>query len=104
FPGVKWSFEQPIEQRVNEMISGVRSDLAVKLFGDDLKILRENAEKVQKILSKMTGAKDVAVDLAGPQGVLQVKLRQRELARYGIPAKMVLDRVQALSGLHVGDV
>src|SRR5262249_15220239 len=98
-------FQQPIEQRVNEMISGVKTDLAVKVFGDDLKILKETAEKVKKILdNKDLGSKDVALVQAIPQAVLQVKVRQGELARYGVPAKTVLDLVEALGGLHVGEV
>jgi cobalt-zinc-cadmium resistance protein CzcA len=104
FPGWKPSWSQPIEQRVNEMIAGVKTDVAVKIFGDDLKILKDNAEKIEDILKGLRGSKDVAIDQAGPQPVLQIKLKQDQLARYGIPAKLVLDRVQALSGLHVGEV
>jgi cobalt-zinc-cadmium resistance protein CzcA len=104
FPGVQMDFQQPIEQRVNEMISGVKTDVAVKVFGDDLKLIKEAAEKVKQVLEKVPGSKDVALDHAMPQAVLQVKVRQDELARYGVPAKTVLDLVEALGGLRVGEV
>jgi cobalt-zinc-cadmium resistance protein CzcA len=103
FPGVDMEFQQPIEQRVNEMISGVRSDVAVKVFGDDLKVLKESAEKIQGVLKTVPGNKEPRFQQK-PQPVLEVKVRQDELARYGVPAKTVLDLVQALGGLHVGEV
>jgi cobalt-zinc-cadmium resistance protein CzcA len=103
FPGVNMDFEQPIEQRVNEMISGVRTDVAVKVFGDDLKVLKETAARIKGILGTVSGNKDPRFEVK-PQPVLQVKVRQDELARYGVPAKTVLDLVEALGGLHVGEV
>ncbi len=104
FPGVGTSFEQPIEQRINEMVSGVRTDVAIKVYGDDLDKLRETAEKIQKVVGAVKGGVDVKTEQLAPQPVLEVKVRQEELARYGIPARTVLDVVQALGGLRVGDV
>jgi cobalt-zinc-cadmium resistance protein CzcA len=104
-PGQTLSFSQPIEQRVNEMISGVRSDVAVKIFGDDLDILDTAAEAVRKILESIDGARDVTrlEELHG-QPVLQVRVRQEELARYGLPARAVLDLVESLAGKPQGEV
>jgi cobalt-zinc-cadmium resistance protein CzcA len=104
-PGQTLSFSQPIEQRVNEMISGVRSDVAVKIFGDDLNTLDGAAEQVRKILESIDGARDVTrlEELHG-QPVLQVRVRQEELARYGIPARAVLDLVESLAGKPQGKV
>jgi cobalt-zinc-cadmium resistance protein CzcA len=104
-PGQTMSFSQPIEQRVNEMISGVRSDVAVKIFGDDLAKLDAAAEQVRAILESIGGARDVTrlEELHG-QPVLQVRVRQEQLARYGIPARAVLDLVESLAGKPLGEV
>ncbi|HLJ96789.1 MAG TPA: CusA/CzcA family heavy metal efflux RND transporter [Gemmataceae bacterium] len=104
-PGQTLSFSQPIEQRVNEMISGVRSDVAVKIFGDDLNTLDAAAEQVRAILESIDGGRDVTrlEELHG-QPVLQVRVRQEELARYGIPARVVLDLIESLAGKPQGEV
>jgi cobalt-zinc-cadmium resistance protein CzcA len=104
-PGQTLSFSQPIEQRVNEMISGVRSDVAVKIFGDDLSKLDAAGEQVRAILNSIDGGRDVTrlEELHG-QPVLQIRVRQEELARYGIPARAVLDLIEALAGKPQGEV
>jgi cobalt-zinc-cadmium resistance protein CzcA len=103
FPGQNLLYSQPIEQRVQEMISGVRGDVAVKIFGDDYEVLLDKAEEVQKILKEL-GAQDVKADQVTGLPVLQVRLRQEQLARYGLSARVVFDRVEALGGKVVGDV
>jgi cobalt-zinc-cadmium resistance protein CzcA len=103
-PGQNVTISQPIEQRVNEMTSGARGEVAVKLFGDDYKVLIDKAEEIEKILKTTRGSKDVKPDTVTGLPVLEVKLRQDELARYGLPARAVLDRVEALGGKVVGDV
>jgi cobalt-zinc-cadmium resistance protein CzcA len=103
-PGQVCSFTQPIEQRVNEMISGVRSDVAVKLFGDDFKTLTEKAQKIQEVLQSVEGAVDVSVEQLGGQPVLQIVLRQDQLARYGISARSVMELVESLAGRPLGEV
>jgi cobalt-zinc-cadmium resistance protein CzcA len=103
-PGQVVSIYQPIEQRVNEMTSGVRAGVAVKIFGDDLGVLKDKAEDVEKILKRIAGSKDVSVETVTGLPVLEVKLRQEELARYGLAAQTVLERVQALGGKPVGDI
>jgi cobalt-zinc-cadmium resistance protein CzcA len=104
-PGQTLSFSQPIEQRVNEMISGVRTDVAVKVFGDDLDKLNGAGDKVRRILEAIDGSRDVTrlEELHG-QPVLQVRVKQEELARYGVPARDVLDLVEALAGKPQGQV
>jgi cobalt-zinc-cadmium resistance protein CzcA len=104
-PGQRLSFSQPIEMRVNEMVSGVRSDVAVKLFGDDFKVLAEKANVIQRILEKdVKGGADVAVEQITGQPVLQIQVKQDEIARYGVPAKAVLDLVESVGGKPVGEV
>ena len=102
-PGQNITLSQPIQQRTDEMIAGVRSPVAVKIFGDDLDILTEKAHEVEKVLLDL-GARDVSVEKLTGQPVLRVKLRQDQLARYGVSAREVLDMVEALSGKPVGDV
>jgi cobalt-zinc-cadmium resistance protein CzcA len=103
-PGQKLAFSQPIELRLNEMISGVRADLAVKVFGDDLEVLRGKAAEVERVLSAIPGASDVSVEQVTGQPVLQVKVRQEELARYGVSARAVLDLVESVGSKPLGDV
>ena len=102
-PGQKMQFSQPIEQRVNEMISGARGDVVVKIFGDDFDVLTEKANDVQDVLRSM-GEPDVSVQQLGGQPELQVRLRQEQLGRYGVSARTVLELVEALGGKVVGDV
>ncbi len=103
-PGQKAEYSQPIEQRMNEMDSGIRSDLGVKLYGDDYKVLLAKAAEVERVLNTIDGAADVRVEQVTGQPVLQVKVKQDELARYGIPAKTVTDLIRAVGTLEVGDV
>jgi heavy metal efflux system protein len=103
-PGQRLAYTQPIEQRVNEMISGVRSDVAVKLFGDDLGMLVTKAQEIQEVLKKVPGNADANPELLTDQPSLRIRVRQDQLARYGVPARAVLDMVQALGGSPVGEV
>jgi cobalt-zinc-cadmium resistance protein CzcA len=103
-PGQRLSFTQPIEQRVKEMISGVRSDVAVKLFGDDFNVLAKKAQEVQDVLESIDGHADVSVEQLSGQPVLQVRVRQDQIARYGVPARSVLELVEAMGGTPVGEV
>jgi cobalt-zinc-cadmium resistance protein CzcA len=103
-PGQVLSYTQPIEQRVNEMISGVRSDVAIKLFGDDLQVLTEKAEQIQNVLQTMEEKPEVSVEQLTGQPMLQIVVRQDQLARHGVPARSVMDLVESLAGRPVGEV
>jgi cobalt-zinc-cadmium resistance protein CzcA len=103
-PGQRLAYSQPIEMRLNEMVSGVRADLAVKLFGDDFKVLLAKAKEVERVLKSIPGNADVAVEQVTGQPVLQVRLRQGELARYGLTAKSVLDLVESIGSKPLGEV
>ena len=104
FPGQNLSFTQPIEQRVNEMISGVRADVAVKLYGDDLKTLADKGRELAELLRSIPGAADVSVEQISGQPELQVTVRREALAQYGVPAKAVLDLIRAMGGTPMGEV
>jgi cobalt-zinc-cadmium resistance protein CzcA len=103
-PGQRVAFTQPIEQRVNEMTSGVRSSVAVKLFGDDFSVLTTKAQEVQEVLESIEGHADVSVEQLSDQPMLQIRVRQEEIARFGIPARSVLELVEALGGTPAGEV
>ncbi|GIW93150.1 MAG: cation efflux system protein [Pirellulaceae bacterium] len=103
-PGQRIAMTQPIEMRLNEMISGVRSDVAVKLFGDDFNVLVEKAEEIARVLRSIPGSADVNVEQITGQPVLQIQVDQDAIARYGIPADDVLQLIEAIGTYQVGDV
>ena len=103
-PGQRLAFLQPIEMRMNEMVAGVRSDLAVKLFGDDLDTLVAKGQEIEAVLNRIPGAADVALEQVTGQPVLQIKLDQQQMARHGVPAKVVTDVIESIGGKAVGDV
>ncbi|MDP9140067.1 MAG: CusA/CzcA family heavy metal efflux RND transporter, partial [Pseudomonadota bacterium] len=83
-PGNNYEFTQPIQMRFNELISGVRADLAVKVYGDDLDILNEQAERIEQVLSRVSGASDVKTEQTTGLPMMSVTPRREMLARYGI--------------------
>jgi cobalt-zinc-cadmium resistance protein CzcA len=103
-PGQRIAMTQPIEMRLNEMISGVRSDVAVKLFGDDFDVLVDKAEEIERVLRTIDGNADVSVEQITGQPVLQIKVKQDEIARYGVSARQVLDLVESLGSFELGEV
>jgi cobalt-zinc-cadmium resistance protein CzcA len=103
-PGQKLSFSQPIELRINEMISGVRSDVAVKVFGDDFPTLTAKAKEVEAAMRDIPGVADLAIEQITGQPVLQVRIKQDEIARYGVPAQAVLDLVESVGSKPLSEV
>lgn len=103
-PGQRINFSQPIEMRINEMVSGVRSDVAVKIFGDEYPVLLAKAADVEQILRGIDGVADLQVEQVTGQPVLQVRINQDALARYGVPAQAVFDLVESIGSRPVGQV
>jgi cobalt-zinc-cadmium resistance protein CzcA len=103
-PGQRIAMTQPIEMRLNEMISGVRSDVAVKLFGDDFDILVDKAEEIANVLRSIEGNADINVEQVTGQPVLQIAIKQDEIARYGVSATEVLNLVESLGSFSLGEV
>ena len=103
-PGMNFSFTQPIEMRFNEMISGVRSDVGVKIFGDDYDRLKEVGEKVEGLLKTIPGAAQVSMEPLVGQPVLQMKVDSEAISRYGMRAEEILEIVQSLGGSESGEV
>jgi heavy metal efflux system protein len=103
-PGQRMSFTQPIEMRINEMVSGVRTDVAVKVYGDDFPTLVAKAKEIERALRTVSGNADLAVEQVTGQPVLQIQIKQDEIARYGVPANAVLDFVESLGSKPLGEV
>ena len=100
-PGVGVSFTQPIEMRFNELIGGSRSDLAVKLFGDDLDVLRQKADAIARAIEGVQGAADVRVEQITGLPLMRVIVDRDQVARYGLTADDVLSIVETSRAGHV---
>lgn len=103
-PGLNMLFTQPIEMRLNEMITGIRSDVGIKVFGDDFDTLVRLSNRIQEILVTTEGASDVAGEQITGQPSLQVVVNQDQIARHGIPARHVLELIETVGGRGVGDI
>jgi cobalt-zinc-cadmium resistance protein CzcA len=98
------SYSQPIELRVQELIAGVRSDVAILLFGEDLEVLASKAEEIARVVSKVSGAADTKAEQVAGLPMLRVIVDRVKLARYGVKGEEVLDAIAAVGGRHVGEV
>jgi heavy metal efflux system protein len=104
-PSASVSFSQPIELRVAELISGVRSDIAIKLYGDDLEILKEKADEIVKVVQTVKGAEDVKAEATSGLPQLQIKPDRAAIARYGLNIEDVNDLVESVfAGKDAGQV
>lgn len=98
YPGNKYEFTQPIEMRFNELISGVRADLAVKVFGDDLDTLLATAKVIEGVMGSIPGAADIQVEQATGLPILSVIPNREALARYGLSVADVQDVIATSVG------
>ncbi|TWT66386.1 efflux RND transporter permease subunit [Allorhodopirellula solitaria] len=103
-PGPRLAMSQPIEMRMNEMISGVRADVAAILYGDDLDLMVQKATEIERVLKSVPGASDVRVEQVTGQPVLQIRIKQDAIARYGVPASQIMNLVRSLGSRSVGEV
>lgn len=103
-PGTMFSWSQPIELRVSELVSGVRSDLAVKVYGEDLETLKRLGDRLVAAVSGVEGAADVKAEQVAGLPVARVQIDRTALARHGLTARAVLDAVETLGGREVGVV
>lgn len=102
-PGSAYEISQPIQFRVNELISGVRSDVGIKIFGDDLDILQGAAKQVEAAVRGIRGASDVKIEQVSGLPILTVRLDRQALARYGLSAGEVQGIVEiAVGGKSAG--
>jgi cobalt-zinc-cadmium resistance protein CzcA len=104
-PGNNYEFTQPIEMRMNELIAGVRSDVAVKVFGDDLELLREAGDRIASILDRVPGAADVKAEQVAGLPMLEIEIDRDALARYGLSQDEVQEVVRtAIGGSVAGQI
>ncbi len=97
-PGQNFEISQPIELRFNELISGVRSDLAVKIFGDDLDLLLKSGNEIAEVLTGIQGASDVKVEQVSGLSVLTIDIDREKIARYGLNVSDVQEVVSIAFG------
>ena len=104
-PGNNSEFSQPIELRFNELISGIRSDVGIKIFGDDMQTLNQEAEKIAEKLKKIEGASEVKVEQTDGLPVLNVDIDHALAAQYGLSVKSIQDLVAtSIGGQNVGQI
>ena len=104
-PGLLFSFSQPIATRVDELLSGVRAQLAIKLFGSDLDMLAKKGSEIEALVKKVEGTRGVAMEQIGGEAQLAVRPDRDALARYGIPVAQVMDLVaDSIGGRAAGQV
>jgi len=103
-PGVLFGFTQPIEMRVDELVAGVKADVAVLLYGDDLEVLASKGKAIESVLRSIPGAVDVKADYQANLSTLTIMPKPQSLAQYGINAQTVLDVVASLGGHQVGQI
>ncbi|MDY0081978.1 MAG: CusA/CzcA family heavy metal efflux RND transporter [Ignavibacteriaceae bacterium] len=104
-PGVLTNFTQPIQMSVDELLEGVRAELAVKLFGDDLDALKNKAEEIASQIRKVKGAADVQVDQVSGTPQLSIVINRHEIARYGINVEDVQHTIRtAIGGETAGQI
>lgn len=102
-PGNNYEFTQPIQMRFNELISGVRSDVAVKIYGDDFAVMEKTASQLVQTLKTVDGAADVKMEQTSGLPMLEVKLDKSAIARYGLNVSDVLDVLSiAVGGREAG--
>jgi cobalt-zinc-cadmium resistance protein CzcA len=103
-PGANFGFSQPIEMRVDELVAGVKADVAVLVYGDDLATLGDLGKQIEGLLRGIPGAADVRADWQANVPTLRINARQDQLARHGIDGIDVMQTVSAMGGIRAGDI
>lgn len=103
-PGQGYSFSQPIELRMSELISGTRSDVAITIYGDDLGDLERTSLGIQEVVQGVEGATDVRGEQLAGLATLEVAVDRAAAARYGVSVRDALDAIDAVGGRGVGEV
>jgi cobalt-zinc-cadmium resistance protein CzcA len=105
FPGLLFNFSQPIATRVDELLSGVKAQLAIKLLGSDLAILAEKGQQIENVIGQVPGAKDVALEQIAGEAQLVIKPNRQQLSRYGLAVADLMSVVRdGLGGASAGQI
>jgi cobalt-zinc-cadmium resistance protein CzcA len=97
-PGIAFSFSQPIQCRIDELVAGTRAQLIVKLFGDDMEVLKTKAEQIGGVLGGIRGTADLVVERIGGQSYLSINIDRSRIARHGVNASDVLRIIEMSIG------
>lgn len=103
-PGLTFTFSQPIELRVNELVAGVRSDIAIRIYGEDLDTLKREADQVVAAVQKIAGASDFKVQQISGLPSLEIVVDQEKVARFGINSGDVMEVVEAIGGIETSQI
>lgn len=104
-PGIAFGLSQPIAMRVDELVSGVRSQVAVKLFGDDLETLRVKADEIARVLRQVRGMSDLRVEQVSGLYYLKIDIDRARIARHGINVADITEVIEAVGGgIAAGEV
>lgn len=104
-PGLAYIFEQPIANKLAEMLTGAEGELSVKLFGTDLHVLNDTIEEIRNVLAEIPGVADLQIEQTSGIPQLVVALNREKMARFGIPVSDVADMIEtALNGIEATDV
>ncbi|EAT13437.1 efflux RND transporter permease subunit [Bermanella marisrubri] len=105
FPGAQFNFTQPIAAAVDELLTGTKAELAIKLFGEDLEILNQKAQEIEAIIRQVDGAQDVQKDQISGTPQVKITLDQSAIARYGLNVQTIQDTISiAVGGTHAGQI
>ena len=101
-PGVSYAFSQPIQMRMDDLLEGVRGDVAISLYGDDLKVLKDKADAIVRVVSGISGAADVKAEAQAGMPALSIQVDRGAAARYGVNVSDILDVVESIGGRNAG--
>lgn len=105
FPGLLFNFSQPIATRVDELLSGVKAQLAIKLFGPELDVLAKKGQEIETAIKQISGARDVALEQIAGEAQLVIKPKRQQLSRYGLSVGDVMNVVKdGIGGVTAGQV
>ncbi|RPH36973.1 efflux RND transporter permease subunit, partial [bacterium] len=97
-PGMAFSFSQPIQCRIDELVAGTRAQLIVKLFGDNIDLLKQKADEIASVLAYIDGAEDLVTERVGGQPYLTIRVKREKIARHGLNVNDVLQVVETAVG------
>ncbi|MFB3825746.1 MAG: efflux RND transporter permease subunit [Bryobacteraceae bacterium] len=104
-PGVSYNFTQPMAMRLDEVVSGIKADVALKIYGEDSRVLEQKAEQALRLISGVRGAADAQMEILSGVGELRVDVDRKELARYGLNVQDVRELIEtAIGGRYVSDL
>ncbi len=104
-PGASYGFSQPIQMRMQELTeAGLRSDIAIKVFGEDLNTLKQKADEIAAVVAKVPGSADVRAERVAGLPYLRIRVKREAIARHGLDASEVLNTVQSIGGKVVGQI